>query len=108
MLPAPMTQKRITRAPGGAEPVDQSRDTARSLLGWPTIVCDFSARQGVPCLTADARDLDERRAVPYLRWMDFRLSPEQEEFRRAVVRFVDAEIAPVAHAIDEAGEFPRA
>ena len=40
--------------------------------------------------------------------MDFRLSAEQEEFRRAVARFVDAEVAPVAHAIDEAGEFPRA
>ena len=35
-------------------------------------------------------------------------SPEQEEFRRAVARFVDAEVAPVAHEIDEAGEFPRA
>jgi alkylation response protein AidB-like acyl-CoA dehydrogenase len=40
--------------------------------------------------------------------MDFRLSAEQEEFRRTVARFVDAEVAPVAHAIDEAGEFPRA
>src|SRR5262245_13508280 len=40
--------------------------------------------------------------------MDFRLSPEQEEFRRTVARFVDAEVAPAAHAIDEAGEFPRA
>jgi butyryl-CoA dehydrogenase len=40
--------------------------------------------------------------------MDFRLSAEQEEFRRAVARFVDAEVAPVAHEIDEAGEFPRA
>ena len=40
--------------------------------------------------------------------MDFRLSPEQEEFRRTVARFVDAEVAPVAQAIDEAGEFPRA
>ena len=28
--------------------------------------------------------------------MDFRLSPEQEEFRKAVARFVDAEVAPVA------------
>jgi alkylation response protein AidB-like acyl-CoA dehydrogenase len=40
--------------------------------------------------------------------MDFRLSAEQEEFRRAVARFVDAEVAPVARALDEAGEFPRA
>ena len=37
--------------------------------------------------------------------MDFRLSPEQEEFRRAVARFVDAEVAPAAGEIDEAGEF---
>ena len=40
--------------------------------------------------------------------MDFRLTPEEEEFRRAVARFVDAEVAPVAREIDEAGEFPRA
>jgi alkylation response protein AidB-like acyl-CoA dehydrogenase len=39
--------------------------------------------------------------------MDFRLTAEQQEFRRAVARFVDAEVAPVARAIDEAGEFPR-
>jgi alkylation response protein AidB-like acyl-CoA dehydrogenase len=32
---------------------------------------------------------------------------EQEEFRRTVARFVDAEIAPHAEAIDERGEFPR-
>lgn len=31
---------------------------------------------------------------------------DQEEFRRAVARFVDAEVAPAAQAIDEAGEFP--
>jgi alkylation response protein AidB-like acyl-CoA dehydrogenase len=37
-----------------------------------------------------------------------RLEPEQEEFRRSVARFVDAEVAPVADALDEAGEFPRA
>src|SRR5687768_10979171 len=42
------------------------------------------------------------------RGMDFRLSPEQEEFRRTVARFVDAEVAPVARGLDEAGEFPRA
>ena len=40
--------------------------------------------------------------------MDFALSVEQEEFRRAVARFVDAEVAPVAHELDEAGEYPRA
>ena len=33
---------------------------------------------------------------------------EQEEFRRSVARFVDAEVAPVADKLDEAGEFPRA
>ena len=32
---------------------------------------------------------------------------EQETFRRAVARFVDAEIVPQADAIDERGEFPR-
>jgi alkylation response protein AidB-like acyl-CoA dehydrogenase len=37
-----------------------------------------------------------------------RFSAEQEEFRRAVARFVDAEVVPEAQAIDEAGEFPRA
>jgi alkylation response protein AidB-like acyl-CoA dehydrogenase len=37
-----------------------------------------------------------------------RLTAEQEEFRRTVARFVDAEVAPVAQAIDDAGEFPRA
>src|SRR2546429_10032395 len=31
---------------------------------------------------------------------------EQDEFRRAVARFVDAEVAPVAEAIDERAEFP--
>jgi alkylation response protein AidB-like acyl-CoA dehydrogenase len=39
--------------------------------------------------------------------MDFRLTEEQEAFRKAVARFVDAEIAPVADRLDEAGEFPR-
>src|SRR5262245_65656125 len=34
-------------------------------------------------------------------------TPEQEEFRRTVARFVDAEVAPHAEAIDERGEFPR-
>jgi alkylation response protein AidB-like acyl-CoA dehydrogenase len=37
-----------------------------------------------------------------------RLSAEQEEFRRAVARFVDAEVAPAADAIDARAEFPRA
>jgi butyryl-CoA dehydrogenase len=33
---------------------------------------------------------------------------EQEEFRRSVARFVDAEVAPAAAALDERGEFPAA
>jgi butyryl-CoA dehydrogenase len=40
--------------------------------------------------------------------MDFRLTEEQEAFRKAVARFVDSEVAPVADRLDEAGEFPRA
>jgi alkylation response protein AidB-like acyl-CoA dehydrogenase len=35
-----------------------------------------------------------------------RFTAEQEEFRRAVARFVDGEVAPAAEAIDERGEFP--
>lgn len=35
-----------------------------------------------------------------------RFTAEQEEFRKAVARFVDAEVAPAAEAIDERGEFP--
>jgi butyryl-CoA dehydrogenase len=35
-------------------------------------------------------------------------TPEQEEFRRAVARFVDAEVVPAAAAIDERAEFPAA
>jgi len=34
-------------------------------------------------------------------------SPEQENFRRTVARFVDAEVVPQAETIDERGEFPR-
>ena len=34
------------------------------------------------------------------------LTPEQEEFRKAVARFVDAEVVPAAEAIDERAEFP--
>jgi butyryl-CoA dehydrogenase len=37
-----------------------------------------------------------------------RFTPEQDEFRRAVARFVDAEVAPAAAAMDERGEFPAA
>ncbi|MBI4635307.1 MAG: acyl-CoA dehydrogenase family protein [Candidatus Rokubacteria bacterium] len=37
-----------------------------------------------------------------------RFTPEQEEFRRTVARFVDAEVVPAAQAIDERGEFPVA
>jgi alkylation response protein AidB-like acyl-CoA dehydrogenase len=40
--------------------------------------------------------------------VDFRLTEEQEAFRKAVARFVDTEVAPVADRLDEAGEFPRA
>jgi alkylation response protein AidB-like acyl-CoA dehydrogenase len=36
------------------------------------------------------------------------MTAEHEEFRRTVARFVDAEVVPVAQAIDDAGEFPRA
>jgi benzylmalonyl-CoA dehydrogenase len=36
------------------------------------------------------------------------LRAEQEEFRRAVAKFVDAEVAPVADEIDRGGEFPSA
>jgi butyryl-CoA dehydrogenase len=39
--------------------------------------------------------------------VDFRLTAEQEAFRKAVARFVDAEIGPVADRLDAAGEFPR-
>ncbi len=39
--------------------------------------------------------------------MEFRLSEDQERFRRAVADFVDAEIAPVADELDAKGEFPR-
>src|SRR3989454_1119686 len=33
-------------------------------------------------------------------------TPEEEEFRRAVARFVDAEVVPAAEAIDARAEFP--
>jgi alkylation response protein AidB-like acyl-CoA dehydrogenase len=36
------------------------------------------------------------------------LTAEQDQFRRTVARFVDAEVAPVADALDERAEFPRA
>ena len=35
-------------------------------------------------------------------------TPEQEEFRKTVARFVDAEVAPAAAALDDEAEFPRA
>ncbi|MBI2554687.1 MAG: acyl-CoA dehydrogenase family protein [Candidatus Rokubacteria bacterium] len=38
--------------------------------------------------------------------MDYRLTEEQQAFRRAVAKFVDAEIAPVADELDTKGEFP--
>ena len=37
-----------------------------------------------------------------------RFTPEQEEFRKSVARFVDAEVAPAAAAVDDRAEFPRA
>lgn len=35
-------------------------------------------------------------------------TPEQEEFRKTVARFVEAEVVPAAPALDERGEFPGA
>jgi alkylation response protein AidB-like acyl-CoA dehydrogenase len=35
-------------------------------------------------------------------------TPEQEEFRKSVARFVAAEVVPAAQALDERGEFPAA
>src|SRR2546426_8466557 len=35
-----------------------------------------------------------------------RCTAEQEEFRKTVARFVDAEVVPVADALDERAEFP--
>ncbi|MBI2461457.1 MAG: acyl-CoA dehydrogenase family protein [Candidatus Rokubacteria bacterium] len=40
--------------------------------------------------------------------MDFRLTEEQEAFRRAVAGFVEAEILPIAEGVDGRGEFPLA
>ena len=37
-----------------------------------------------------------------------RLTAEQEEFRKTIARFVDAEVAPAAETIDERAEFPTA
>jgi alkylation response protein AidB-like acyl-CoA dehydrogenase len=37
-----------------------------------------------------------------------RFTPEQEEFRRSVARFVDTEVVPAAQELDERAEFPRA
>ena len=35
-------------------------------------------------------------------------TPDQEQFRKSVARFVDAEVAPAAPGLDERGEFPAA
>jgi alkylation response protein AidB-like acyl-CoA dehydrogenase len=35
-----------------------------------------------------------------------RFTPEQEQFRKSVARFVDAEVVPAAEALDERAEFP--
>ncbi len=40
--------------------------------------------------------------------VDYRFSEEQQAFRRAVAKFVDAEIVPVADEVDTKGEFPLA
>jgi alkylation response protein AidB-like acyl-CoA dehydrogenase len=38
--------------------------------------------------------------------VDFRLTEEQEAFRKTVARFVESEVTPVAARLDESGEFP--
>jgi butyryl-CoA dehydrogenase len=38
--------------------------------------------------------------------VDFTLSDEQEAFRKAVARFVETEVVPVADRLDQAGAFP--
>jgi alkylation response protein AidB-like acyl-CoA dehydrogenase len=38
--------------------------------------------------------------------MDFRLTEEQQAFRRSVAKFVDTEVVPVADELDARGEFP--
>jgi hypothetical protein len=38
--------------------------------------------------------------------LDFNLSPKQRQIRRMVREFAKAELAPVAHEIDEEGRFP--
>jgi alkylation response protein AidB-like acyl-CoA dehydrogenase len=35
-------------------------------------------------------------------------TPDQEQFRKSVARFVEAEVAPAAQGLDERGEFPAA
>jgi alkylation response protein AidB-like acyl-CoA dehydrogenase len=35
-------------------------------------------------------------------------TPDQEQFRKSVARFVDTEVTPAAQALDERGEFPAA
>ena len=35
-------------------------------------------------------------------------TPDQEQFRKSVARFVDAEVTPAAQGLDERGEFPAA
>ena len=37
-----------------------------------------------------------------------RFTAEQEEFRKTVARFVDAEVVPAAEAVDDRAEFPTA
>ncbi|MBM4346515.1 MAG: acyl-CoA dehydrogenase family protein [Deltaproteobacteria bacterium] len=39
--------------------------------------------------------------------LDFNLLPKQRQIRRMVREFVRAELAPIAHEIDEEGCFPR-
>src|SRR5262245_39457804 len=105
MLPAPITQNRITRAPGVAEPFDPNRDAARSLLGWPTIVCDFSARQGARSV-ADA--LRPGRPVAMSTGDGLQAEPGVGRVPVGRRRLRRREIAPVAREINNSGEFPRA
>ena len=80
---------RSLRPPSGCVP----RRSPRWICGTSTPV----AIRGRPRL------IPSRRASE---GMDFRLSAEQEEFRRTVARFVDAEVAPVAQRARRGGGVP--
>src|SRR5207244_5324954 len=57
--------------------------------------------------TSGARQASGRAKPGSPRVQMISFTAEQEEFRRAVARFVDAEVVPDAAAIDESAEFPR-